>query len=160
MSRTGSGGQAVWGLLFVSLAVSAAGPFLAGTSKPPAEITPVVYSESEGRFVWRKPGSASDGTVETGEGAAGTQVGGAKGLLFGRKLDLDAATFEDLDSLPGVGPATARAIIKKRDESGGFGSSGDLERVNGLGPKKAGFLKNWISTGRSQGMKHYGSDTF
>lgn len=142
----GGGNGSVWGLLFVSLAVSAARPVLVAGENPPSEITPIVYSETQGRFVWREPMGAGDGATERADGSPGPPLEGWKGLLFGRKLDLGRATAEDLDSLPGVGPSTARAIMAKRDESGGFASAADLSMVPGLGPKKFEYLESWVRT--------------
>jgi competence protein ComEA len=51
-------------------------------------------------------------------------------------LDLNAATLEELDELPGIGPATARAIIDERERRGGFRSVDELLDVRGIGPAK------------------------
>ena len=55
---------------------------------------------------------------------------GAAGLLCGRALDLNAATPESLEALPGIGPARARALAAARP----FASVADVERVRGIGP--------------------------
>lgn len=54
----------------------------------------------------------------------------------GERLDPNRATEADLDRLPGVGPATARAIESNRDRAGGFNRAEDLLRVPGIGPAK------------------------
>jgi competence protein ComEA len=51
-------------------------------------------------------------------------------------LDLNTATAEQLDLLPGVGPATAKAIIDARAKRGRFGAVDDLLDVRGIGPAK------------------------
>ncbi len=51
-------------------------------------------------------------------------------------VDLNRATPADLDALPGVGPATASAIVTWRDENGGFHRVDDLLEVPGIGPAK------------------------
>lgn len=51
-------------------------------------------------------------------------------------VDLNRATVSELDALPGVGPATAQAIVSHRDTNGPFASVDDLEQVRGIGPAK------------------------
>lgn len=51
-------------------------------------------------------------------------------------VDLNLATVAELDTLPGVGPATASAIIAWREENGGFRRVDDLLEVPGIGPAR------------------------
>ena len=51
-------------------------------------------------------------------------------------LDLNTATADQLDDLPGVGPATAAAIVAYRDEHGPFRAVEELLEVRGIGPAK------------------------
>lgn len=51
-------------------------------------------------------------------------------------IDLNRADEAALDTLPGVGPATAARIVADREENGPFASVEDLARVSGIGPKK------------------------
>lgn len=51
-------------------------------------------------------------------------------------VDINTATAEELQSLPGVGEATARAIIEERERGGPFTSIEDIMRVSGIGEKK------------------------
>ena len=59
-------------------------------------------------------------------------------------IDLNAADLATLDSLPGVGPATARAILEERARRGGFRSTRDLLRVPGIGEGRFARLKDRI----------------
>lgn len=54
----------------------------------------------------------------------------------GEPIDLNTATAQQLELLPGIGPATAAAIIDDRDRHGPFAAVSDLERVPGIGPAK------------------------
>ena len=63
--------------------------------------------------------------------AAGTAPGGAGGSL----LQLNAASLEQLDGLPGVGPVTAQKILDWRTEHGAFTSIDELLEVDGIGAK-------------------------
>ncbi|NLB82778.1 MAG: ComEA family DNA-binding protein [Synergistaceae bacterium] len=51
-------------------------------------------------------------------------------------VNVNSATLQELERLPGVGPATARAILEYRTSRGYFSSVEDLLRVKGIGPKK------------------------
>ena len=70
------------------------------------------------------------------KGAAGT----AKSKVAA-KVDLNKASADELAKLPGVGPATARAIIAARP----FKSVADLDRVKGLGPVKIAALRPHVA---------------
>jgi competence protein ComEA len=59
-------------------------------------------------------------------------------------LDLNTADLTALDSLPGIGPATARAILEERARRGGFRSTRDLLRVPGIGEGRFGRLKDRV----------------
>jgi competence protein ComEA len=60
-------------------------------------------------------------------------------------LDLNTATLEQLDELPGVGPATAKAILAERDRRGRFRSVDDLLDVRGIGPAKLDALRDLVT---------------
>ena len=64
--------------------------------------------------------------------AAGTQSSGSRGAL----LDLNTATAEQLEGLPGVGPVLAQRIVEQRTRIGRFASVEDLRQVSGIGAKK------------------------
>jgi len=59
-------------------------------------------------------------------------------------LDLNAATLEQLDGLPGVGPATAAKIIAFRQAHGPFHSVEELDAVPGIGPARIEQLKGLV----------------
>ncbi len=59
-------------------------------------------------------------------------------------LDLNSASLEQLDSLSGIGPATAKAIIDRRNEIGRFRSVDDLLSVKGIGPTKLESIRSGI----------------
>ena len=59
--------------------------------------------------------------------------------------DLNSATLEELDGLPGVGPATAQAIVTYRQQHGSFRSVDELAQVKGIGPAKLAQLKDHVS---------------
>ncbi len=78
-------------------------------------------------------------------GAARPGASGADSTPTG-PLDLNRATAEDLDRLPGIGPSTAQAIIDYRDQHGPFGSVDDLLDVRGIGPAKLDAIRELVTT--------------
>lgn len=65
----------------------------------------------------------------------------------GRRVDINRASEADLQSLPGVGPATARAIADYRRDHARFRSVEELLAVPGIGPKKLDKLRAFVTTG-------------
>ena len=59
-------------------------------------------------------------------------------------VDLNRATASDLETLPGIGPSTANAIVDDRDRNGPFSSVDDLDRVPGIGPSKLAALRDFV----------------
>lgn len=70
------------------------------------------------------------------EGGAGDQDG-AQPLV-----SINTATADELDTLPGVGPSTAAAIVEDREQNGPFSALEDLMRVSGIGEKKFENMKD------------------
>ena len=60
-------------------------------------------------------------------------------------LNLNAATSEQLESLPGVGPAIAAAIVEHRERIGGFASVDGLLAVAGIGPAKLELIRDQVA---------------
>lgn len=79
------------------------------------------------------PSAASAGAPSPGEASSS-----------GGPVNINSASLDELDSLPGVGPATAQAIIEDRSLNGPFASIEDIMRVSGIGEKKFDNLKSSI----------------
>ena len=61
------------------------------------------------------------------------------------KININTATQEELDSLPGIGPSTALKIINYRKEHGKFSKVEELKNVSGIGDSKFAQLKDLIT---------------
>ena len=59
-------------------------------------------------------------------------------------MDLNTATVDQLDALPGVGPVTAGAIVSWRQANGKFTSVDQLGEVDGIGPARLEKLRNLV----------------
>ncbi len=64
-----------------------------------------------------------------------------------KPLDLNAATTEQLQQLPGIGPTTARRIVHFREKSGPFRRVEDLLAVRGITRKRLEKLRPYITVG-------------
>lgn len=61
------------------------------------------------------------------------------------KISINKATYEELITLPGIGPKTAERIIEYRDTYGPFWTLEDIKNVKGIGDKKYAKLKEYIT---------------
>jgi competence protein ComEA len=69
-----------------------------------------------------------------GQPSAGTTTEGP--------VHLNIATLEQLDTLPGVGPVTARKILDYRQKNGAFSSLDELDAIPGIGPARIEQLRD------------------
>jgi competence protein ComEA len=60
-------------------------------------------------------------------------------------IPINTASVDELDTLPGIGPKTAQAIVEYRETRGKFRSAEDLLQVPGIGPKKLAALRPHIT---------------
>lgn len=63
-----------------------------------------------------------------------------------KKININSATLQELDSLPGVGEATANKILRYREDNSSFKSIEEIKNVNGIGDKKYEDIKDLICT--------------
>lgn len=90
------------------------------------------------------PAADSSGGSPSGQSTTGT-TGSATTPSAGGKVNLNTATAEQLDELPGVGPVTAKAIIDWRTTHGKFTSVDQLGEVDGIGPARLAKLKDLVT---------------
>ena len=60
-------------------------------------------------------------------------------------LDLNTATVAELQKLPGIGPTTAKAIVRFREKSGPFRRVEDLLAVRGITKKRLEKLRRYVT---------------
>ena len=84
----------------------------------------------------------TDGELIT-VGIPGATASGSAG--GGGLVNLNTATLEQLQTLPGVGPVLAQRILDYRTQQGGFRSVADLRKVTGIGDAKYNDLKSRVT---------------
>jgi competence protein ComEA len=80
--------------------------------------------------------------VAVAAGVAGAAAGSAAASTG--PVSLSSATAEQLDTLPGVGPATAQKIIAYRQQHGAFRSVDELDAISGIGPSRIANLRGLV----------------
>jgi competence protein ComEA len=123
---------------------------LAGGATPDADLDRVNLAAvvADGERVWiPRRGEPEPATVAGGADDEGPAGGGS---APGEEpdegpIDLNTATVDELDTLPGIGPTTAAAIVQHRTANGPFRSVEELIDVRGIGEAKLAQLRDLVS---------------
>lgn len=81
--------------------------------------------------------------------AAAVEERASRPLAEGERIDPNRVDAVELRRLPGVGPATARAIVESRERDGPFASAEALTRVRGIGPATLEKLRPYLDLSRA-----------
>jgi competence protein ComEA len=110
----------------------------AGGTRPGADVNAInlaaKVADGQQVVVPRRGAAAAAPVAGAGEGGGPPQA----------PVSLNAATAEQLDTLDGVGPATASKILDYRRQHGGFRSIDDLGEIPGIGPKRLAALRDKV----------------
>jgi competence ComEA-like helix-hairpin-helix protein len=141
-------------LAFVEVAGKVPHPGVYAFPKPPT------LSE-----VWAKAGAAgtppdpdqiiasgSRVEVEPEGGHRVSAMSGAQLITLSLPIDLNRATAEDLEAIPGLGPALAQRIVDYRQAHGPFKKVEDLHAVSGMWPRNLEKLKPYLGLGSPEDM--------
>ena len=88
--------------------------------------------------------TSSSGGVSSKEDTNSTQ-GSSKLTTSNEKVNINTATQEELDTLPGIGPSIASKIIDYREQNGKFNSIEEIKEVSGIGDAKYEKIKDSIT---------------
>ena len=69
----------------------------------------------------------------------------SKETIRNKKVNINKASQEELDSLPGIGPSTADKILEYRKQNGNFKSIEDIKEVSGIGESKFEKIRDMIT---------------
>jgi competence protein ComEA len=87
--------------------------------------------------------------VALGFGVLGGVAWGAQPAPAG-KVNINSASVDQLEALPGVGPRLAARIVEYRQKAGSFRSVQELMNVKGIGEKNLAKLQPFLSTGAAE----------
>ena len=80
-------------------------------------------------------------------------VGGGKKKPPLKPVNINTASSEELQQVPGIGPATADKILQMRKSYGAFKSVDDLLAIRGLGPKRLEKMRKYLTVGKPAAAK-------
>lgn len=103
--------------------------------------SPVQRSSSSAAASSGSSGSSS-GAGASGDGSVASSSTTADGLI-----DLNSATADQLETLPGIGPTYAKRILDYRSSHGRFTSVDELANVTGIGEKRLWQLRDHVRVG-------------
>lgn len=118
-------------------------------AQPLADGQQIFIARHGGRSEVREPATVPAGPSGSGPpgapAAPGSSATGESTAAPGQVVNLNTATTDELDQLPGIGPVTAQKIIDWRTQHGRFNAVEELQEVDGIGPKTYADLASMVT---------------
>jgi competence protein ComEA len=115
------------------------------TAKTSKKTTTPETSSTDTSTSSRGKSTKSTTTSESSGSKTVSPTGSSSGKLpSGQTVNINTATAEQLDALPGIGPSKAQAIIDYRNEHGRFTSIEDIQNVKGIKEGEFSKIKDYI----------------
>jgi competence protein ComEA len=134
-------------LAFIEVIGSVSRPGIHSFPHPPTLLEALETAGGPPIAVPANPTLASGSRVEIDQAGRYrlSRMSGPQLVTLGLAVNLNEATQEDLEALPGIGPALASRIIAYREQHGPFTRIDDLRQVSGIGPKSLENLRPYLT---------------
>ena len=99
-------------------------------------------------YVYTKKEMEEGNTIENSNNILKNEIVSNQGSTTStknEKININKATEEELDTLPGIGESTAKKIIEYREEKGTFKNIEELKEVSGIGDAKFDKIKDLVT---------------
>ena len=126
-------------------ALNAAGGFAANADQEAVNLAAKLEDGAQIKFL--RKGERADPERSASPPPAGSAQSGVSSSRQSEKININSASQAELESINGVGPKTAQAIIEYRSQNGSFARVEDIMNVKGIGPKKFESMKGRITVG-------------
>ena len=100
-----------------------------------------LYKKSHPHFA---PELISGGTQKAGMNLIREEAFKSSKSKINSKININNASNEELEKLPGIGPVLANRIVKLRESKGKLEKLEELLEVKGIGVKKLETIKKWV----------------
>jgi competence protein ComEA len=114
------------------------------TTPSPTEMSPSPEPSASST----EPSASASHLAPTEESSSSEPSASSSQLAPGQTVDINTASTEELDKLPGIGPSKAQAIVDYRNQHGDFKSVEDIKNVHGIKEGTFSKIKDYITVGQ------------